>query len=108
MIINHPYPVQRSSYWRDLSEEYTTDYEVIKKFQKLTKYQIPNFIKKHNFTQVDLAIAAYKPSKKQFEYLKNVKVKKEFKLKQKFLKGIKHLLIAKEILEESTIDLYAF
>mmetsp|Transcript_8551 Transcript_8551/g.7575 ORF Transcript_8551/g.7575 Transcript_8551/m.7575 type:complete len:188 (+) Transcript_8551:601-1164(+) len=108
MIINHPYPLPRFNYWKNLNEEYKTDYEVIKKLSKLTKYQIPDYIKENNLSELDMYIFSMNPTKRQFEFIKNIALKKELKFKQNYEEGIKLLLKAKEIFEKNSCDLYAF
>ena len=46
MIINNPYPVSRFTYWSILTPTYTTKYEVIRKFNKCTKYKVSEYIRK--------------------------------------------------------------
>ena len=75
MIINHPYPITRYKYWKDLSEDYTTDFKVIKKFNKLNKYKIEEFKEKHKFSLLDEFVASFFPNKRQFDFLKNICLK---------------------------------
>ncbi|CAI2370792.1 unnamed protein product [Moneuplotes crassus] len=108
MIINNPYPITRYKYWGDFKPEYNTDFEVIKKFHKCTKYQIEDFKEKHNFSLMDEFVASFMPNKRQFDFIKNVALKREYLIKKDYENGIKHLLQAKEIFEKTNIQLLTF
>ena len=106
MLINHPYPSARFSYWKDLNSEYKTDFEDFKKFKNLTKYKLQEYISEGKFTEVDRYVMSFDPNKKQFEFLKAI-LNKELALKAKYKEGIEHLLKAKDIFENSHIHSFA-
>ncbi|CAI2372921.1 unnamed protein product [Moneuplotes crassus] len=104
LIINHPYPAPRFKYWKGWTKEYSTDYETIKKLNRCSKYKVPEFIQKHNISELDQFVASLKPSQRQFKYLKLV-LKKEFQVKQKISEVINMLLRAKKLIHEANFDL---
>mmetsp|Transcript_26812 Transcript_26812/g.23677 ORF Transcript_26812/g.23677 Transcript_26812/m.23677 type:complete len:249 (+) Transcript_26812:402-1148(+) len=106
-VINQPYPVPRFNLWKDLGKEYNTSFENIKKVEKLSKYRKIEFIKENNLTEFDLIIASLEPSKKQFEFLKNVFIKREIEIKSQTKDALDHLLKAKEILHKSGAQMLA-
>mmetsp|Transcript_21320 Transcript_21320/g.20960 ORF Transcript_21320/g.20960 Transcript_21320/m.20960 type:complete len:172 (-) Transcript_21320:121-636(-) len=108
MIINHPYSVTRYRYWKDLNSEYQTDFECIKKLKKLSKYQIPEFMKENNLSPLDEYVASFNPSKRQFDFLKDVALKKELAIKNQFRTAIELLLEAKSIIQKANLEIYTF
>jgi len=70
MMINHSCPVNKYKYWKDLTANYTTSYSTIQKLNKLTKYQVPEFMEKNKLNKVDEFISIYEPTKRQFQFLK--------------------------------------
>ncbi|CAI2371258.1 unnamed protein product [Moneuplotes crassus] len=107
MLINHPYPTPRFSYWKELGPVYNTDYSLIKKLQRISKFEEPGFIKEHGLTEMDQVIASMSPNKKQFEFLRDVRLKKEFKIKTIYKEGISYLCKAKSLFEKATVELCA-
>ena len=81
--MKRPYPISRFAHWRHLNSEYTTDFSLITKMKKLTKYQISEF-RKHGLNEIDAYIASFNPTKKQFTFMRDIIMKKEFELKQKY------------------------
>mmetsp|Transcript_12679 Transcript_12679/g.11236 ORF Transcript_12679/g.11236 Transcript_12679/m.11236 type:complete len:278 (+) Transcript_12679:259-1092(+) len=105
LIINHPYPVTRFKYWKYLNTEYSSDYQQIKKLDKLTKYQISELVKDNKISGIDKYVASLSPNKMQFNCIKNIWLKKEFKIREEFKEGITLLLKAKGIFEKGSTDL---
>ncbi|CAI2369605.1 unnamed protein product [Moneuplotes crassus] len=101
MLINNIHGNSTPPYWKDLTEEYTTDYNIIKKLNSRTKYQIPEFMETHELNELDLFVASLNPTKNQFNFLKNVLLKKEYEVKTKCQEAIKKLLDAKTLIQES-------
>ena len=91
----------------DLNSEYSTDFEVIKKMNKLGKYQVEEFKETNNLTGIDDYVASFQPNKRQFDFLKEVVLKKEYQVKMKFEEAIRHLLKAKMILQQANIEIYS-
>lgn len=108
MIINHPYSVTRYRYWKDLNSEYVTTYEHIKKIRKLNKYKLPDYMAKHGLSPLDQYVASFNPTKRQFDFLKEVAFKKELECKKAFQKGIDLLLKAKGIIQKANLEIYSF
>ncbi|CAI2367959.1 unnamed protein product [Moneuplotes crassus] len=101
MLINNIHGNSTPPYWKDLTEEYTTDYNIIKKLNSRTKYQIPEFMESHELNELDLFVASLNPTKNQFNFLRKVLFKKMFELKMKCQEAIKKLLDAKIIIQET-------
>ena len=99
LIINNPYPITRFHYWKHLNWEYNQNYESLKKFSKLTKYQKQECISEGKISEVDKFIMSFSPTKRQFEFLSMI-INKEFSLKSKYKEGIYYLLQAKDIFEK--------
>mmetsp|Transcript_888 Transcript_888/g.770 ORF Transcript_888/g.770 Transcript_888/m.770 type:complete len:196 (+) Transcript_888:394-981(+) len=108
MIINTAYPIARFSHWKDLKQDYQRDFDIIKKYKKLTKYQREKFIKDHELDEVDKFVISLNPNKCQFKFVKNVMLKKEYKLKLNIQEGIRQLLKAKKTFEEANAEIYSF
>ncbi|CAI2373076.1 unnamed protein product [Moneuplotes crassus] len=108
MIINHPYSLTRFRYWKDLNSEYTTEYDQIKKLKKVDKYKVGEFMQANNLTPLDQYVASFNPSKRQFEFLKNVVFKKELQVKNEFKEAIKKLLEAKLIIQKANLEIHTF
>ena len=106
IIINHLYPIEKFSYWKDLGRDYKTTFENIKKFEKMSKYQKQEYINEKEFNKVDEFIMSLSPNKRQFTFLKEVVLKKEYELKQDFMKGIELLIQAKNSISKTNSDLY--
>ncbi|CAI2371657.1 unnamed protein product [Moneuplotes crassus] len=99
-IVNHPFPNWKMKYWEDLDNGPLKDLEILQKYSKLSKYQIPEFEKTHKFNKLDIFVASLKLNKRQYEFVKQY-MDKEIQLKRRYLKGMKHLLRAKEIFEST-------
>ena len=84
------------------------DFDTLKKFKKLKKYQVKEFKEEHNFNLVDEFVMSFSPNKRQFDFLKEVMLKKEYELKSRYQEGIKKLIKAKDILGRTSVDLYAY
>ena len=93
-------------YWRDLGTEYTTEFEEIKKLHKLTKYQVPEYLKEHNLNAVDKHVSLLDPDKCQFKYLKNVFIPKHIEIKQKMKTAVDYLMKARDIVLETLHYVY--
>jgi len=106
MIINHVYPVSKFGYWKDLTPQYNTDFEIVKKYVKMTKYQKEEYTKDFCLNEVDKYVISLNPSKRQYEFLRNVLLKKEYELKLKFREGIELLLKAKNFLQSTNLELF--
>ena len=107
MIIDNIYPVPSMHYWKHLTPEYDPSYDVIKKYNKLTKYQVNEFVKENNLNDLDLLLASFNPNKRQFNFLKEVYFKKELLIKQEVQEGLKCLCKGKEIISKTVGDFYA-
>mmetsp|Transcript_12535 Transcript_12535/g.11081 ORF Transcript_12535/g.11081 Transcript_12535/m.11081 type:complete len:127 (-) Transcript_12535:365-745(-) len=70
MIINNAYPVARFSYWKDLNGPYERDFDIIKKYQKLTKYQKEQSIKERSLNEIDKLMISFNPNKYQYKFIK--------------------------------------
>ncbi|CAI2373381.1 unnamed protein product [Moneuplotes crassus] len=92
-------------HYRDLTVDYDRDYDIIKKFNNCTKFKESEFKKNHNLNEVDLFIASFKPSKKQFNFIKNVFIRKEAAVKEKCVKAIHRLIKTKQLIEDSFTEL---
>ena len=65
-------------------------------------------MEENKFDMVDEFVISFKPNKRQFMFLKEVILKKEYQFKVRIEEGMKELVKAKEILAKASIDLYAF
>mmetsp|Transcript_9168 Transcript_9168/g.8778 ORF Transcript_9168/g.8778 Transcript_9168/m.8778 type:complete len:318 (+) Transcript_9168:260-1213(+) len=108
MIIDHIYPFVSCYYWKHLHEGYNASFELIKKYNRQTKYQKPDFIRIHNFTELDKLIASFNPDKRQFRFIKDVLIQKEMKIKARFDQAIDLLLKSKDIISEASTEMFAF
>ena len=66
------------------------------------------FREENNFNLIDEFVMSFSPNKRQFEFLRDVILKKEYELKLKYEQGIKELVKAKDTLGQASVDLYAF
>lgn len=107
MIINNMHPTNNFKYWKDLKENYNTEFKLIQKYNKISKYQILEFLEENQFDKVDQFVASFEPTKKQFDFLKDVVLKKEYQIKMQHKEAINHLLEAKNIIERANIDVYS-
>lgn len=99
MIINHIYPIPSIiNFTKSIDIGFSKSYEEIKKFSKLTKFQIPEYIKEHNFTAFDIMCASFEPDKKQYNFIKKVLVVKETELKNMFNEAVAKIVEAQNIL----------
>ncbi len=62
-------------------------------------------MKENNLTPLDEYVASFDPSKRQFDFIKTVVLKKELEVKKKFESAIKHLLEAKLIIQRSNLEI---
>eukprot|EP00343_Euplotes_focardii_P004817 CAMPEP_0205809808 /NCGR_PEP_ID=MMETSP0205-20121125/14042_1 /ASSEMBLY_ACC=CAM_ASM_000278 /TAXON_ID=36767 /ORGANISM="Euplotes focardii, Strain TN1" /LENGTH=200 /DNA_ID=CAMNT_0053087417 /DNA_START=309 /DNA_END=908 /DNA_ORIENTATION=+ len=108
MIIDHLHPFVSFYYWKYFDKGYNASYELIKKFNKRTRFEKPEFIKNNNFTELDELIASFNPDKRQYTYIREVMLPKEMQVKQKFDQALEHLLRAKEMIGEANSELHAF
>ncbi|CAI2372933.1 unnamed protein product [Moneuplotes crassus] len=92
-------------HYRDLTVDYDRDYDIIKKFNNCTKFKESEFKKDHNLNEVDLFIASFKPSKRQFNFIKNVFIRKEAAVKEKCVQAIHRLIESKQLIEDSFTEL---
>ena len=70
VIINHPYPVSKYAHWVDLETEYTSEFSLLKKYKKMSKYQAEEFKEKYDFSKVDEMLLSMNPNKRQFDFVK--------------------------------------
>jgi len=63
LIVDNLYPVCKFNYWKDLNEDYCPDFNLIKKYQKLRKYEKFDFISSNKFNELDQFVSAFEPSK---------------------------------------------
>mmetsp|Transcript_32764 Transcript_32764/g.29051 ORF Transcript_32764/g.29051 Transcript_32764/m.29051 type:complete len:216 (-) Transcript_32764:24-671(-) len=114
MIIDHIlYPFASCYFWKHLDKGSNASFELIKKLNRQTKYQKPDFIKTHNLTELDELIASFSLDKslwgkRQFRFIKDILLPKEIQVKAKFDLAIDYLLKAKEIISEGCADMYFF
>ena len=108
MIIDHLHPFVSFSYWKYFDQGYNASYEVIKKFNKRTKFEKPVFIKENNFTPLDKLIASFNPDKRQYTFIREVMLTKEMEVKKKFDTALEFLLQGKEIIAKANAELHAF
>ena len=57
---------------------------------------------------VDEYVMSFSPNKRQFDFLKDVILKKEYEFKLRYKKGLKKLLKAKDIIWKTSVGLRAF
>ena len=108
MIIDHIYPFVSCYYWKHLDKGYNASFELIKKYNRQTKYQKPDFIATHKLTELDKLIASFNPDKRQFRFIKDVLLQKEMQVKAKFDQAIDLLLKSKEIISEASSEMFVF
>ncbi|CAI2372699.1 unnamed protein product [Moneuplotes crassus] len=106
MLINNIIGYYTPAYYGDLTEEYDREYDVIKRLNHCTKYQLSEFKETNKINKLDTFVASLNPNKKQFNFCKNVYLKKEFHIKKKCQEAIDNLLKAKSIIEEANGELY--
>jgi len=110
-LLQNLYPNFAVYYLKDLTSEYLNekikDYEVLRKFNKLTKYQVPEYLKEHNMNTWDFFIASMNPDKRQYNFFRQNFLPRAFQIKESILEGVKLLLKGKEILIQNTWELYA-
>ncbi|CAI2371767.1 unnamed protein product [Moneuplotes crassus] len=106
LIINNLYPNPRVKYWKNWNKEYSTDYDIIKKLNNCSKYKMPEFIEKHNISELDEFVASLKPTKKQFNFVKVI-LTKEFEIKQKYSEIVKILCKVKTMIQEACCEMYS-
>ena len=70
VIINHAYPISKFNYWKHLDKEYTTEFSLLKKFEKMSKFKAQEFMEENKFNEVDQYMISLKPNKRQFDFLK--------------------------------------
>lgn len=109
MILNHLYPIpQVGNFTQSIDIGFSKSFEEIKKFSKLTKYQMPEYIKTHNFKTFDIICASFDPDKKQYNFIKDVLVVKEYELKTKFEEAFGKIIEAQNILVKSISEMFSF
>mmetsp|Transcript_8788 Transcript_8788/g.7774 ORF Transcript_8788/g.7774 Transcript_8788/m.7774 type:complete len:213 (-) Transcript_8788:79-717(-) len=106
-LIDNLYPVSKFNYWKHLDENYNPSYDLIKKFNKLKKFERTEFIEKHNFNELDQIVAAFEPGKKQFDFIIDSMLKKELQIKNIIKEAIKCLAQAKEKILDANVEIYA-
>ena len=107
LIIDNIYPGRKYYYWKFLDECYDPSYELVKKFQKLKKYEKEEFCVKNDFNELDQMVSAFEPSKKQFDFIVKVMLKKELAIKNIVKEAIKHLVRAKERIIKANNEMWA-
>ena len=106
LIIDNPSPTPRFGYWKNFNSKYETDYDTLKRFKKMTKYQLQPLINDGKFSEVDEYVMSFNPSKKQFDLLQAV-LNQELALKEKYKEGIRYLLKAKDLFENAQLDSFS-
>ncbi|CAI2372341.1 unnamed protein product [Moneuplotes crassus] len=99
-LINSPFPGFKMKHWGDLGDTPIKSFEVIQKYLKLPKTHIEDYKEEHSMTPSDIMIASLKPNKKQYNFLVNLFTRERL-IMNKFKNGIKLLLEAKKIFEET-------
>lgn len=64
MIVDHIYPFASCYLWKHLDKGSNANFELIKKYNRQTKYQKPDFVKTNNLTELDQLIASFGLDKK--------------------------------------------
>lgn len=98
MILSHLYPMpQIGNFYEHIDTGFSKSFEEIKKFTKLTKYQMPEYIKEHNFKMFDVICASFDPNKRQYNFIKDVMFVKEAGFKAKFGEAFEKIIEAQNI-----------
>lgn len=63
MLINNIHGNLTPSYWKDLDEEYETEFDVIKKLNCASKYRIAELTDNYDLREIDYFVASLNPSK---------------------------------------------
>lgn len=108
LIIDHLHPFVSFFYWKFFDQGYSASYELIKKFNKRTKFEKPEFIKNNGFTKLDELIASFTPNKAQYDFITQCMFPKERQIKAKFDDALHHIIKSKEIIAEANAELHAF
>ncbi|CAI2370884.1 unnamed protein product [Moneuplotes crassus] len=107
LIVNNICPFDKFLRKRN-DTEYTTDYETIKELAKIPEGLRAKVAQEKNLTQVDLLFAAFNPSKRQFEFITKVFMKKDQHLRQKYKEGLKLLFEAKSVIQKTSVELCSY
>ena len=81
MIIGHLHPFVSFNYWKYFGQDFKISFELIKKFNKRTKFEKPGFIKDNKFTELDQLIASFNLDKKQYNFITRIILPKEIQIK---------------------------
>ncbi|CAI2371385.1 unnamed protein product [Moneuplotes crassus] len=107
LIVNNICPFDKFLRKRN-DTEYTTDYETIKELAKIPEGLRAKVAQEKNLTQVDLLFAAFNPSKRQFEFITKVFMKKDQHLREKYREGLKLLFEAKSVVQKTSVELCSY
>lgn len=99
-------PLRYRSYWEDLEASLDTEFDTLKKLNKVSKYKKPEFIEQHNLNKFDEYLAALNPNKIQLRILKKVIIPKEISVKKQVQEGFEHLVRAKAVFTKAMYDLF--
>ncbi|CAI2373691.1 unnamed protein product [Moneuplotes crassus] len=105
IVVNHACPFDKF-FKKCPTKEYTTKYETIKALDKLFGDEREEFIKENNLLELDLLMADFRPSKRQFLFMKDILLKKQYLIVEKYREGISLLLQAKDIFQKTSVEVW--